>query len=92
MSVLSALQSASIRLVGEKPAVFFGSSGQTEIELCDLLNEVARDILDFADWQGLTKIATISGDGETADFDFPADYSRQLLRSDMLDASSWFWG
>jgi len=92
VSVLTALQSAAIRIVGERPAVFFGSSGQTEIELCDLLNEVARDVVDYADWQGLTKLATISGDGATADFNLPPDYARQLLRSDMMDVNSWLWG
>lgn len=92
MTILTALQSAAIRLVGERPSVFFGSSEQMHIELCDLINEVANDIVDFADWQGLTKLAQINGDGTTTEFALPPDYSRQLLHADIQDTNSWLWG
>lgn len=90
--LLAAMQSAAIRLVGQRPSVFFGSQGQLEIELCDLVNEVAKVITDYADWQGLTRLATITGDGEETEFALPDDYSRQLLRSDVQDLDSWAWG
>ena len=92
MAVLAALQSAALRLVGQRPPVFFGSSGQIEIELCDLVNEVAQEIVDYADWQGLTRLHTISGNGVTTDFNLPDDYGRQLIRSDVQDLDSWAWG
>lgn len=57
-----------------------------------MVNEVARDVMDYADWQGLTKLATIAGDGVVEVFDLPADYARQLLRSDIQDTTSWLWG
>lgn len=90
--LLAAMQSAAIRLVGQRPSVFFGSSGQLEIELCDLVNEVAAEITYYADWQGLTKLHTITGDGVENEFALPADYARQLIRSDVQDLESWAWG
>ncbi len=90
--LLTAMQSAAIRLVGQRPSVFFGASGQLEVELCDLVNEVANDVVEYADWQGLTKVATVTGDGVTTEFALPSDYRRQLLRSDLQDLESWAWG
>lgn len=90
--LLAAMQSAAIRLVGRRPSVFFGASEQLEVELCDLVNEVAQVIIDYADWQGLTRLHTITGDGEETEFALPADYGRQLLRSDVQDLDSWAWG
>src|SRR3546814_5777256 len=49
MAILAALQSASLRLAGQRPASFFGSSGLLEQELCDLSNEVAEDICQYQD-------------------------------------------
>lgn len=92
MTILSAMQSASIRLKGEKPAVFFTSSDTFELEIVDLINEVAADICKYHDWQGLTKIASFNGDGKTEVFPFPADYDRQLLYSVVQDINHWMWG
>lgn len=90
--ILSAMQSAAIRLVGQRPSVFFGSSDQLAVELCDLINEVAAEIVDYADWQAMTKVHTITGDGETTEFALPDDYGRQLVRSDIQDLDNWAWG
>lgn len=92
--ILAALQSAAIRLLGRKPAVFFGapSSATFELEITDLANEVAQDICQYQDWQGLTRIATIVGDGGTSAYDLPVDYGRQLLDSDLQQPTNWLWG
>lgn len=92
MTVLAALQSAAIRLMGRKPGTFFGSTGNLELELCDLVNEVATDIAKYHDWQALTRIATITGDGSTSEFDLPDDYDRFTLTGAMQDGASWAWG
>lgn len=91
MTILQAMQSASIRLVGEKPQVFFGSSETFELEIVDLINEVAKDICQQADWQALTKIRDIAGDGTTEVFALDDDYDRQLVVTDIQDTASWFW-
>lgn len=90
MTILQALQSASIRLIGRKPAGFFGASGTFEEELCDWANEVAQDIAQYQDWQALQKTFTISG--TDTEYDLPADYSRMNINADVQDLQNWVWG
>jgi hypothetical protein len=92
VAILSALQSATMRLVGQRPSTFFGSSGQIEQEIADLVNEVAQDVAKYRDWQALIRIGTVTGDGTTTEFDLPADYDRMMLSTRVADLSSWFWG
>lgn len=92
MTVLAALQKASIRLVGRKPGTFFGAKGQFELELTDLVNEVAQDIAQYQDWQELVRIGMVTGDGVTTDFDLPADYSRFPVKGEIQDYTNWAWG
>lgn len=91
MAVRDALQKAAIRLVGQRPTTFFGASGQTELELTDLVNEVAEDIAQYHDWQALVRLASINGDG-SEEYPFPDDYDRMMLDSDVQDPNAWFWG
>ena len=92
MTLLTALQSASVRLVGQRPTGFFGSADTIALELTDLANEVATDIAKYQDWQALIRLGTVTGDGSTTEFDLPEDYDRMMLNSDVADLSSWFWG
>lgn len=92
MAILTAMQSAAIRLMGQRPNAFFGASNNFELEIADLVNEVAEDIAASHDWQALISFHDITGDGEEADFDLPSDYQRMLLNSDMLDSAGWAWG
>lgn len=92
MTILAALQSAAIRLVGQRPTVFFGASGTFEAELADLINEVAADIAKYQDWQALVRVGTVTGDGLTGIFDLPDDYDRMLVGGRVQDLDSWFWG
>lgn len=70
----------------------FSSDDPTVLEYADLVNEVATFIMKKHEWQALTKIETITGDGVTAAFDQPADYDRMLIASRINDPRSWFWG
>lgn len=92
MTVASAMQSASLRVAGERPTTFFGSSDQLALEMCDLVNDVARDVSEYQDWQRLTRVYSITGDGATETFPMPDDYDRQLINADMQDLQSWAWG
>lgn len=92
MAILSALQSASIRLFGRKPTTFFGAQGKFELELTDLINEVAQDVQKYQDWQALVRVATVTGDGEVTSFPLPDDYDRMLVVSDVQDTQYWPWG
>lgn len=91
MAILSAMQSAAVRLLGQRPQAFFGASGTFEMEIADLVNEVAIDVAKYQDWQGLTQFATITGDGTTTDFDLPTDYDRMLQNARMQEEQAWFW-
>ena len=74
MTFLSAAQSAAVRLIGRRPTTFFSSTSQFEIEIVDLANEVAADIVKRKDWRKLTKLKEMVGDGVTTGFDLPSDY------------------
>jgi hypothetical protein len=49
MSFLTAAQSAAIRLIGKKPTTFFSSQNTFELEITDLANEIAADLVKYAD-------------------------------------------
>lgn len=90
--ILAAMQSAAIRLMGQKPSTFFGATDTFAVEITDLVNEVAEDVAKYQDWQALTRTGTVTGDGTTTDFDLPPDYDRMLQNASVADLSSWFWG
>lgn len=87
MTVLSAAQSAGIRLLGRKPASLFGSD-TFGLELGDLANEAAADIADYYDWQALKVLQTHTGDGFSVAFDLPTDYGR-MLKNGEVHSSTW---
>lgn len=93
MTVLNALQSAAIRLIGQRPAVFFSSQQVFEMEMVDLLNDVAADICKSADWRALTRLQTYAGDGQTEAFDLPGDYDRMPVVQDIHSGTwrQWRW-
>ena len=91
MTALTAMQNAAVRLVGQKPSVFFSSQSAFEQEIANLLNEVARDIALSHDWRALTKIQTVTGDGTTTDFSLPDDYDRMVVGQGVHDGNTWFW-
>lgn len=92
MAILAAMQSAAIRLMGRRPTAFFGATALFELEITDLVNEVARDVAASHDWQALTKVNSFTGNGSTADFAMPQDYERMLLKSDVQDLLTSTWG
>lgn len=92
MSVLTAAQSAFIRLSGAKPATLFSASGRMEAEIADLMSEVADDVMRSHDWRGLTALHTLTGDGSTTVFDLPEDYDRMVQGQSMHDPGTRLWG
>src|SRR3546814_7302765 len=71
MAILTALQSAAIRLIGRKPSTVYCASGTFEMEIADLANEVAQDVAKYQDWQALVWVANITGNGEVEEFALP---------------------
>lgn len=95
MTVLQAMQSAAIRLVGNRPSVFFSSTEQFQQEIVDLVNEAATDIVKYNDWQSLVSVANLTGDGVITSFDIETSapgYDRMMLTAEVQDLNNWVWG
>lgn len=90
MPIRDAMQSAAVRLVGRRPSGFFTSPETFELELCDLVTDVAVAIMRAHDWQRLTKLHTITGDGATIAWPLPDDYDRLRLWGD-VHSGEWTW-
>jgi hypothetical protein len=93
VTILTAISAAVTRLglLQEKVEMVYGSTERTMVDMADLANEVAADIVDGHDWRDLTKVATVTGTG-ALEYDLPADYGRMVLASEIDDAATLFWG
>ena len=76
MTVLSALQSTAIRCAGQKPTSIFSATSGIALELSDIVNEAAKDILRAHDWTKLQILQSSPGDGTTQAFTLPSDFDR----------------
>lgn len=92
MTILAAMQSAAVRLVGYRPSVFFSSQNKFEQEIVDLVNEAAVDIARYTDWQSLISVANFVGDSVTESFPIPDNYDRMMLAASVQDPNNWVWG
>lgn len=92
MTVISALQPAILRVLKQRPSAVFASQDPTMMEFADLANEVATDIMKKHEWQALTRVQTVTGDGTASAFPLPDDYDRFLVATEINDPNTWFWG
>lgn len=86
-----AIKKAILRTTGVVATEVFASTDQIAVEMADLSNEVAADIMKAQDWRALTKIATVTGSGADA-YALPDDFDRMTIGAEIDDAASWFWG
>lgn len=84
MTILSIVQKATLSLDMEQPTVLFSSTERTWVEMANIVNICAAQILEAYDWQRLIKTATVTGDGVETAFPLPADYDRMVR-----DANLW---
>ena len=84
MTVLSVIKDASTQLGLDIPSVLFSNTYRTWVEMCALVNECARQILEEYDWSRLKKAAVLTGDGAATTFALPTDYDRMVM-----DANLW---
>jgi hypothetical protein len=89
--ILSAIQSAILRVSGVKVGEVFASPDQIAVEMADLSTDVATDIMQSHDWRALTKVLTITGTGATA-YTLPVEFDRMLASAQVDDAANWFGG
>lgn len=76
MTFLTAAQSAAIRLISKKPTTFFSATDAFSLEICDLANEIATDLMKSQEWRVLTTLKEMNGDGTVTAFDLPDDFDR----------------
>lgn len=91
MTILTVVQDACEFVGIAKPqSLFSGISGnRTMQEMLALANEMAQRIAyDTRDWYRLRKSQIMNGNDVATGFDFPADYQRMLLRTEIYRSSN----
>lgn len=83
MSLLSVCQNVSRRIGVESPLAVIGNTEDTIAELLVVVKEASRRILDANDWQTLTRLQTMTGDGTTYEFALPSDFYRMAAGNNM---------
>lgn len=78
MSVLTAIGDACAVIGLDIPTAVFSSTEREHYELRALANEIAKRILKEHDWSVTKGIHSITGDGSTASFSLPSDFSRMM--------------
>jgi hypothetical protein len=63
------------------PSAVASNTDREYVELLHVANEMAKRISRGHDWQKLSAIQTMTGDGTTEDFDLPSDYDRMLVKA-----------
>lgn len=87
MTVLTVIQQACAESLGlAVPSAFFASTRREHVELQSIVNAAAKYIASDYNWQTLSRIATITGDGSTEDFDLPADYSHMPVEANLYSS------
>ena len=87
MSVLTVAKRVA-RVVGiEEPDTVVGNTRRSVVELSNVMREMARRITDGYDWQTLSKVHTINGDGSTIEWPLPDDYDRMLVKASVWSSS-----
>lgn len=81
MTILRVAQKVSLKVGIEYPISLVTSTEREGQELFETIETVARAIIDEYDWQVLKVEGTITGDGTSTSFPFPADYARMLKKA-----------
>lgn len=91
MTVLTAIQGASLSLGLAYPSVVFSSTEKTWRQMQDTANECAIQIAQSYDWQRLKKTATFTGDDVVTAFSLPNDYDRMVKDANIWGPSMAFY-
>lgn len=74
MTALSVVQWVAEKVSLKAPAVVFGNVDADATKLRNLLLEAVDYVREDGNWQELSAVATITGDGSTTAWDLPSDY------------------
>lgn len=87
MTVLQSIQNSCLVIGIDQPTLVYGSADRQSQELGYIANKAVKQIFQDNDWQNLREIATLTGDGNSVDFDLPDNYSRMLNNSNLYSES-----
>ena len=87
MTLLTVCQEVSKVIGLDVPTIVASSTEREYIELFAVAHTMADRIIKGHDWQILSRIHTLIGDGATEDFDLPSDYDRMLVKSQVWSSS-----
>lgn len=87
MTLLSVCQDVAKVIAIDVPSIVASSTERELVELLSVANMMAERISKGHEWQLLSRIATITGDGAAEDFDLPPDYDRMLVKSQLWSSS-----
>lgn len=90
MSILDVVKGAATVLGMDVPTLVYGATSREMVEMQELANVMASEIVDAHDWQKLLIIKAFTGDGLTDAFDMPSDY-RRMQKTSSLWSSRWKW-
>ncbi len=87
MTILSVAQKACKHIGLSVPDTLLSATAREYVELVSIAQEMADRIANGHDWQALSRVHTITGDGSEEDFDLPSDYDRMLYKSQVWSSS-----
>lgn len=87
MTVLSVAKDVCKVIGLAEPDALVSSTSREYVELAETMQEMADRIAEGHEWQVLSRIATITGDGTEEDHDLPTDYDRMLVKSQVWSSS-----
>lgn len=87
MTLLSVCQDVAKVIAIDVPSVVASATDRELVELLNVANTMAKRIAAGHDWQDFSRVATITGDGSTEDFDLPSDYDRMLVKAQLWSSS-----
>lgn len=68
----------SPRIALDAPSEVYSSSATENIQLAELMNVAAKELMRAHSWQKLRRLHTMTGDGTTETFALPTDYDRMV--------------
>lgn len=90
MSILDVVKGAATVIGMDVPSLVYGATTREMVEMQELANVMAAEIVDAYDWQRLLVYNTFTGDGVVSAFDMPSDYKR-MQKTSSLWSSRWLW-
>ena len=87
MTILTVMQAVTPVIGLTVPDSVISSTEREHVELTALANEMAKRIALAHDWQLLSTVETITGDGSTEAHSLPSDYDRMPKRAQVWSSS-----